>query len=52
MKCPHPAKVPYPSKRAARRALVTLFRKRANGGPGRAHVYHCPAGHWHVGHLR
>lgn len=52
MKCPEPAKVPYPSKRAARQGLVTLFRKRANGGPGRAHVYRCPAGHWHVGHLR
>ena len=52
MKCPHPAKVPYPSKRAARRALVTLFKTRSNGGPGRVHVYRCPAGHWHVGHLR
>lgn len=52
MKCPEPAKAAYPSKRAARQGLVTLFRKRANGGPGRAHVYRCPAGHWHVGHLR
>lgn len=52
MRCPTPSKTPYPSKRAARQGLRTLFRNRANGGPGRLHAYQCVAGHWHVGHLR
>lgn len=52
MRCPEPAKKPYPSKRAARQGLRTLFRSRAVSGPGRVHTYRCVAGHWHVGHLR
>lgn len=48
--CPQPEKRPYPSKRAARRALSTIYRNRANSGPGRLHVYKC-GGHWHVGHI-
>lgn len=50
--CPQPEKMPYTSKQAARQAIRTLFRTRANGGPGRLHAYRCPGGHWHVGHLR
>ena len=50
MKCPQPNKVPYRSKRAARRAIDGIYRRRANGGPGRLHVYAC-GGHWHVGHI-
>lgn len=51
MDCPTPTKKPYPSKNAARHAIRTLYRNRANGGPGRLHAYRCPTGaHWHVGH--
>lgn len=49
MTCPTPAKLAYPSKRSARRALAGLYAN-GSGGPGRLHVYRCAAGHWHVGH--
>jgi hypothetical protein len=47
--CPWPAKTPYRSKRAAKRAIALITRCRANGGPGRLHAYQC-GDHWHVGH--
>lgn len=47
--CPYPSKTKYESKRAARIAIRTLYRHRANSGPGRLHAYKC-GGHWHVGH--
>ena len=50
-RCPQPKKRPYRSERAAKQAMKTLYRNRANSGPGRLHAYRCPAGHWHVGHI-
>lgn len=51
--CPYPDKRKYPSKRAARIGIRTIYKNRADSGPGRLHAFRCSTGdHWHVGHLR